>query len=475
MSKSVGKNYLYNVIYEILIILIPLITSPYLTRTLGAENLGIYTYTYTIVSYFVLFARLGIVNHGSREIAKQTTREGKSRIFSNLFSLQLIISLIVLAAYLVYVLAIGVDYPMIALIQTLFLLSAMIDINWAFWGVEEFKLSITRNIIVKLLSTGLIFVFVKEPGDIVAYVLISGCCNFAGQAVMLTKVKRYFTFVRPEKKQMLENLTPLLVLFVPTVAVSLYKMMDKIMLGELCNKADVAYYEYAAMFVNIPLGFITSLGTVMMPRISKLAGEGNKEKGLEYTATSMIFVVALSTAMAFGLSAIAPTFVPWYLGADFKASVDLLIGLSVTLVFLSWANVIRTQFLIPYKKDKEYIVSLIAGAIINLTINFILIPKIGAAGAVLGTIAAEFAVCLLQTLFVRKDLDIRDYLRRCSGFVPIGIIMYLCVSLLRATPLNSIALIILQVLTGVVVYVVLSYIYLAYILRLPVVRKLIKR
>lgn len=474
MSKSVGKNYLYNVIYEILIILIPLITSPYLTRTLGAENLGIYTYTYTIVSYFVLFARLGIVNHGSRELANQTTCEQKSNVFSNLFSVQVIISCLVIVAYLVYVLAIGVEYTTIALIHLLYLFSAVIDINWAFWGLEEFRVTVTRNIVIKLISTVLIFVLVRDPKDLSVYVLISSGCNFLGQAIMWTQIGKYFKFIKPRTEQMLCHIKPLLILFIPTVAVSLYKMMDKIMLGELCNKAEVAYYEYAAMFVNIPLGFITSLGTVMMPRISKLAGEGNKEKGLEYTATSMLFVVALSTAMAFGLSAIAPTFIPWYLGADFEASVNLLIGLSVTLVFLSWANVIRTQFLIPYKKDMQFIISLLAGAVVNLTINFALIGKIGATGAVLGTIAAEFAVCLLQTIFSRKDLEIRKYLRECSGFLIIGAIMYVAVVLLRMTPLNPALLLIVQILTGIVTFVVLSLVYLVYILKLPIILELKK-
>lgn len=475
MSKSIKNNYLYNVVYEILIILLPLITSPYLTRTLGAENLGIYTYTYTIVSYFVLFAKLGIVNHGSRELANQTSQEGRSRVFVNLFSVQFLVSIFVIVVYLIYVLFISVEFRTIALIQLLFLLATAIDINWAFFGLEEFKVTVTRNIAIKILNTVLIFALVNNPGDLNTYVIISSVCNFIGQAVMWTQVKKHFVFIKPDISQMISNLKPLLLLFIPTIAVSVYKMMDKIMLGEMCSKAEVAYYEYASMFVNIPLGFITSLGTVMMPRISKLAGEGEKKKSLEYTSLSMIFVMALSVAMAFGLSAIAPDFIPWYLGKDFDASVDLLIGLSVTLVFLAWANVIRTQFLIPYKKDKPYIISLLAGAFVNLGFNVCLIGRIGAMGAVIGTIAAEFVVCLLQTIFASKELEFIRYLRESAGFFVIGLVMYLCVRSLRFTSLSGLALVICEVLSGVLVYSVCSFVYLYYVLKLPVVHNIVHR
>lgn len=472
MAKSVSKNYFYNVIYEVLVIVIPLITSPYLTRTLGAEKLGIYTYTYTIVSYFVLFARLGIVNHGSREIAKCKSPDERNKVFSTIFSIQAVITLVVIATYIFYITFFNVEYKFIATVQIMYLVAAFLDVNWALFGLEEFKLTVTRNIVIKILNTVLIFVLVRSEGDLLIYVLISACSNLIGQIVIWSYIKKYFRIVKPEKVDVHNNLKPIFVLFIPTIAVSLYKMMDKVMLGSMCLKEEVAYYEYATMFINLPLGFITSLGTVMMPRISKLVSEGNNKKSLEYTSISMIFVICLSTAMAFGLAGIAPTFIPWYLGEDFSDSVQLLIGLCVTLLFISWANVIRTQYLIPYKKDNEYIISLLAAAVINLIINYTLIPIYKGMGAVIGTIAAEFIVAFLQTIFSRKNLPIKDYLKKGIPFIFFGLLMFVVVRLIGRSNLYGVVLVCIQVIVGAVLYLSLSLIYSNFALHIPIFKML---
>ena len=465
MSKSLKENYLYNIMYEVLIIMIPLITSPYLSRTFGADQIGIYTYSYTIVSYFVLFARLGIVNHGSREIAKAKNKEGKSAIFFSLFTVQLFITILIIVLYAVYLTSFIVEYRTIAAIQVLYLLSAGVDINWFFFGIEEFKITVNRNIVIKVFNTCMIFIVVKGPEDLVTYVAILAVSNFFGQLAVWTKLKNFVIWKKPDKQQVISHIKPLLILFIPTIAVSLYKMMDKIMIGNICPMAEVAYYEYATMFINLPLGFITSLGTVMMPRIASLVERGDHTKSKQYTSISMVFVMALSIAMAFGLAAIAPTFIPIYLGEEFAPSSKLLTGLAVTVVFLSWANVIRTQFLIPYKRDKEFIISLLCGATVNLAINFALIRIYGAWGAVIGTIVAEFVVCLLQTIFSRKELEIGKYLRDSSGFLVIGATMFIVVKCISYTNIEGMGLVILQIFSGIIIYTVLSALYVFFFLK----------
>lgn len=472
--SSVKKNYIYNVVYEVLIILIPLVTSPYISRVLGAEQVGVYTYCYSIVSYFVLFARLGIVNHGSRSIAGARNEEEKNRIFSNTLVIQIILSVLMILLYVVYFSIFDLEYHAMSIIMLTYLVAAGVDVNWFFFGIEKFKITVTRNIIIKLISTVLLFLLVKEPGDLWKYGLILGFSQLVGQIAVWPYLRKNVRFVKPELKEMKLQFVAIFILFIPQIAVSLYKMMDKIMIGSFCNKSQLGYYEYASLIVNLPLGFITSLGTVMLPRISSLIKRGNSKKTLEYTHYSLLFAVALSTAFAFGLSAVAPTFVPFYFGEEFAPASKLLMGLSVTLIFLAWANVVRTQYLIPLKKDKEYIISLFAGAGANIVINAILIPKFYAWGAVVGTIVAEITVCLLQTYMSKNYLPIATYIKECVGFVVIGATMFGCVRVVALIHCSNLISLMLQISVGVIIYSFLTTVYVQNIINIPIL-KLFKR
>lgn len=465
--NSIKKNYIYNVIYQVLLIVIPIITSPYVSRVLGAEQIGVYTYCYTIVSYFVLFAQLGIVNHGSRSIATAKNQEDRNIIFSNIVSVQIILALLVLALYLIYLKVFNIEYHLMSIIMLLYLIAALFDVNWFFFGVEQFKITVTRNVLIKLVSTVLLFVFIKDANDVWKYGLLLGLSQAIGQVAIWPYLKKYVRFVKPQFHLMKRQIASMAVLFIPQIAVSLYKLMDKIMIGEFCTKSQLGYYEYASMVVNLPLGFITSLGTVMLPRIASLMSEGDNQKTIEYTHYSILFAVAMSTAFAFGLSAIAPTFIPFYFGKEFAPAAKLLVGLSVTLVFLAWANVVRTQYLIPSKKDREYIISLFSGAGANIVLNVLLIPKFNAWGAVIGTIVAEVIVCVIQTYMSRQYIPVTKYLRECVGFVFIGIVMFCCVRIIAMINMGSVATISLQVLVGGMIFLVLTFFYVEKVLMIP--------
>lgn len=468
--NSIKKNYIYNAIYEILVIVIPLITSPYISRVLGAEGIGVYTYQFTIVSYFLLFARLGIQNYGTRSIASAKDEEEKGKVFINTITLQAILAVIVIVAYLFFVFLFGdKQRKTLAIIMATYLISSVFDINWFFFGLEEFKIPVIRNIILKLLSTICIFVFIQNENDLFKYAIILAMCNLVGQIAIWPKIKGRVKIRKPDFKCMKIILVSISILFVPQIAVSLYKMMDKIMVGAMCYKTELAYYEYASMIVGLPLGFITSLGTVMLPRTSALLKDGKSEKSLEYMRLSMLFSVGLSLAFAFGISGVAPKFIPLYFGKEFAPTSQLLIGLSTTLVFISWANVVRTQYLIPKKMDKEYIISLFCGAAVNILINFILIPYFKAWGAVIGTIVAEITVCFVQTYIVRKSIPLSKLLKENLVFILIGLVMYIVVNGIAKLDISSDLLtVVLQVLFGAIVYISISYVYVSKILKINI-------
>lgn len=458
--KKVKINFLYNIVYQLLVLIIPLITAPYLSRVIGASGVGIYSYTYSIVYYFILLVLLGVNNYGNRSIAKVRNNKDKlSKTFCSIYLFQLIMGIIMLFFYIMYVTLISNNYTSIAWIETLFIISAMIDINWFYFGLEEFKVTITRNMCIKVLSVILILIFVKAKGDLWKYTLIMSSTTLISQLILWSFICKKINFVKVSKHDILKHIKPNLILFIPVVAVSLYKIMDKIMLGSMSSVIEVGYYENAEKIISVPLTFITSLGTVMLPRISNILANGNIDKVNKYINKSISFVMFLSFAMCFGLIAVGYNFAPIYFGESFQKTGILIMLLSVTLPFLSFANVLRTQYLIPNENDKVYIVSVSLGALINLIMNFIFIPRYYSIGACIGTIAAEFAVMFYQAMAVRKELDIKKYIKNIIPFFIKSLIMFIVVYSFNYINMNNFIRIVIQVLIGSLIYFALNYKY----------------
>ena len=451
--SSIRQNFLYNAAYQLLLILLPLITTPYISRVLGADRIGVYTYTYTIANYFMLAAMLGVKNYGNRSIAAVRDHPDQLRkVFWEIYGLQFLCSSLALAAYLGFIVLFETENRMIFLLQGIYVFSGMMDISWLFFGLEKFRITVTRNIAVKLLSLGCIFLLVRRADDLWIYTLIMALGLFLSQAYLWRYVCRYAPWQRPGLKAMASHLAPELVLFVPVIAVSLYKMMDKIMLGQMSDFSQVGFYESAEKIINIPMGVITALGTVMLPRMAHLAAKSQTAESKRYIRNSMLFAAFMASGMTFGIAGVARDFVPLFLGDAFLPSIRLLQALTPTILFIAWANVIRTQYLIPNHRDRSYIISVLLGAAVNLAINALLIPRMAAMGAVIGTVCAEAAVCICQTLMVRRELEIRRYLEDTLPFLLLGLGMYALVQLIRPVLPGGVITVAVQIALGAAFY-----------------------
>lgn len=461
-KNNVKINFAYNSIYQILLMITPLITSPYVSRTLGSEGIGVYTYTYSIANCFALVGMLGVTNYGNRTIAAvQQEREKRSKHFWNILTLQVITTLIVLVFYLIYVFKIcPVEYKAVSCIQILTVLCSLCDINWYFFGVEKFKLTVTRNIIIKILNIVLIFWLVHNKNDTVIYTLIITSSLFLSNLSVWPFLKKEVDFVKPDLGEVKSHLKEMVVLFIPVIAITLYKRMDKIMLGSLTTMSQTGFYENAEKIISIPNSLIAALGTVMLPRISNLLANGERDSVNKYIMQSMEFVCFMACALMFGIAGIAPEFAPWFLGEEFTDVGRLIIAISPTILFISWANVIRTQYLIPLHYDKVYIISVWFGAVINLIINMLLIPNWGAMGAIIGTVIAEAVVMIYQTLRVRNELPIRRYIKNSICYIVAGIIMFILVRVVGACSSGGLKTILLEIFVGVIVYLSISFLYL---------------
>ena len=458
---SIKKNFSYNIVYQLLILIIPLITAPYISRVIGAEGVGVYSYTYSIANYFIIFAMLGINNYGNRSIAKaKGDKENLSKTFSSIYTLQLIMSSLVILVYSLYVLFFEkIEYKVYAWIQLIVVSSSIFDINWLFFGLEKFKLTVTRNIIVKLISVGLIFGFVRTKDDLALYILILAISILISQMLLWLFVRKNVKLQKVSWKDIKIHIKPILVLFVPVIAISIYNIMDKIMLGRITNATQLGLYENSERIINVPISIIAALGTVMMPRISNLLSYKNEEVAKKYIEKSMSFIMFIAIPITLGIMTISENFAPIFYGEEFVESGYLIKILAITILFKAWANVIRTQYLLPNEKDTFYLISVLVGAIVNFAINCILIPRLEALGAIIGTIIAEFVVAIIQTYAVRKELTVKRYMKLSIPFIIKGIIMFVLINLISILIENRYILILTQIVVGGLVYLILNYKY----------------
>lgn len=457
---EVKKNFLYNIVYQILILIIPIVTVPYVSRVLGSTGIGIYSYTYSIVYYFMMFAMLGLNNYGNRSIAKvRDNKEKLSRTFKEIYRMQIITSITMIILYFLYLDIFDVKYKEIALIQSIYVISCLFDINWFFFGIEKFKLTVTRNTIIKFLSLISIFLLVKDKNDIWIYTLIASGSLLLSQLFLWPFIKKYVNNVEVKFKDVIKHFKPCLKLFLPVIAVAIYKVMDKTMIGWFSDVSEVGFYENAEKIINVPNAIIAALGTVMLPRMSNLYAKNRDEESKKVIDKSIKLMMFLAFAMTFGLICISKNFSLIFFGQGFEKSGIIIILLSITILFLSWGNVLRTQYLIPKEYDKIYIESAFLGAIVNLIFNLIFIPKYASIGACIGTIFAELSVMLYQTISIKNELPIKKYIKDIIPFFIKSIIMFIVIYPFDFINLNNILIIIIQVVLACIVYYLLNYKY----------------
>lgn len=457
--SSIKKNYTYQVLYEVLAIILPIFTAPYITRTLGADSLGVYTYAVSIVNIFLSISRLGVVTHGSRAIASCShDREERSKTFWSIYVVQAIFALTVTVVYLLYVLIFILQDRLIYLILIIMVASHALDISWLYMGMENFKKTAIRNTVVKIISLALIFLLVRSRSDLWIYTLIMSGCIVLGHVTLWKDFKKQCDWYKPTFPTMVQQLKPLLVLFVPTIAVTIYTIISKIILGAISGTTEVAFYEYTSTIVSIPLGFITSFGAVLLPRLSNMIAADAKENEKQVVVgQSLVFIIFLSSAMSFGLIAVAEELIPIYYGDEFLSCITLLVVMATKLPFMAWANIVRSTCLIPNKKDKQYIVTLFGGAVISVIANLVLIPAWGSVGAVVASVCAEAVVCLLQTFFVRKNIPLFRTFIKCVPFIVFGGIMLVCVRQV-ANVFDHITILglFIEICVGALLYLILS-------------------
>ena len=455
-KKSIAKNYIYNLIYQILVLILPLITTPYLSRVLGAENIGIYSYTLSIATYFILFGSLGVAMYGQREIAYlQDDTYKRSKAFFEILLMRFItlgISLFIF--YITF--ALDGQYALYYKILILEILANSLDISWFFQGLEEFKKTVVRNTIIKLICTISIFLFVKNSNDLIIYFIIYVLSNFIGNLSLWFYLPQFIKKINISDLNIFKHIKPTILLFIPQIAIQIYTVLDKTMIGVLLkDMTEVGNYEQSQKIIKVALTVVTSLGTVVSPRIANTIANHQNDKIEDYLKNSFNFVWFLGIPIMFGVMAISYEFVPWFLGEGFEKSKLLLIVGAPLIIAIGLNNVSGIQYLIQSKQQNLFTKSVIAGAIFNFVTNLILIPIFKSVGAIITSVCAESLILIVQLVYIRKQINLKIVLNNCLKYVMSGLIMLIAVSLLGIYMQANIMTTFLQVVVGMIIYFVL--------------------
>lgn len=453
-KKSVVKNYIYNLSYQVLILILPLVTTPYISRVLGAENIGIYSYTLSISAFFILFGSLGVALYGKREIAyKQKDKKKYSIVFWEIVLLRIVTMSISLIIFY-FAFANRGDYMVYYRILILEIIANFLDISWFFQGLEEFKKTVVRNMVVKLISVACIFTFVKTREDLKLYFIIYVLSILIGNISLWLYLPKYLEKVKIRELHIGKHLKQTLTLFLPQIAVEVYTLLDRTMIGIIItDKSEVGFYDQGQKIIKMLLTIITALGTVMLPRIAYTYARGNKKKILKYMRKSFNLVYFLSFPMIFGIISISGEFVPKFFGQGYDRVALIMNVISPIIFFIGMSNVIGTQYLLPTKRQKEYTISVVCGAIVNFILNFVLISKYGAIGASIGTVVAEFTVTSVQIFFVRKDFKLRNLFVLARNYVIASLIMFIVCLIIQNIVRKPYLSMTLQFVFGGIVYI----------------------
>lgn len=460
MGRSIKQNFIYSASYQILNIAVPLITTPILSRTIGAQGNGIFSYTQSIANYFVLFAQLGITNYGVREIAKcGSDRYLRSRVFADLFAMNLFWGCLIVAAYLGYCFSFGFSYMPISLIWLCWVGGSVFDVTWLLNGCEEFKVPMIRNACTRLAGMMAIVLFVRTDADVWIYVSAIAIPFLLNALLIWPFVPSYVDFCAPSFDGAISHLVPNIILFIPVVAVSLYTLLDKVMLGALGGMTQAGLYDYAEKISKMPLAVVTALGAVVLPRMTEELASGRHAEAKSLVSTTMWFMECVSIALCFGIIAVAKEFTLFFFGNGYGECAPLMSILSIIIPLISATNVIGVQFLVPSGRDRQYTISVICGAIVNIAINILFIAKFGAVAAAIATVLAELTVLALQIYMVHDELDIFHTFLSVIPFVVFGVAMFLVVRVASAVlggGLPSAVCLTIEVLTGMAVYLFLA-------------------
>lgn len=433
---SIKRNFGYNILLNLSRVIFPLITAPYIARVLEPNGVGLFNFASTYANYFALFAVLGIPTYGIREISKNRNDTiYLTSLVSELMSISFFSTLIVSSLFIgsLFVIPQLTESKILFVVAGITLYFAPIRIDWYYSGLERFGYITSRTLIIKILSIITLFVFVKSKNDLLIYMFIYVLGTVGGDIwnfIILLKdgIKPKIKF-RGLKK----HIAPLFILFASTITISIYTILDTIMLGFMTSYEQVGYYNSATHISKATLAIVTSLSAVAIPRVALYMKENNIKAVNELMSKSISIVSFLAFPLTIGISCISFVFVPLFFGEAFLGAILPLMIMSGVIVAIGFNNLTGVQILIGMGFDKLFLKSVLSGTFLNFSLNIIIIPWLGASGAAISSVLAETLILYVTYHYVIKKTNVRfsgaasDIIKSIIGsvfFIPISYTFY---------------------------------------------------
>lgn len=473
-TVSLKKNIFLNTLYQILIVIAPLLTAPYISRILENDGVGVYSYTTSLVTYFTMFAALGTVSYGTRMIAMHRDDKNQySKLFWEIELLTVITSILMLSIWIVLS-CVYAEYRVLLFILSFHILATCFDISWLYAGLEKYKYTVSVNAFFKILSIVFIFVFVKNKNDTWLFILINSSALFLGNLSMWIFLPKTVSRSRVKFNTLKCHFKETMVYFIPTIATTIYTVLDKTLIGLLIpgeitivengnevvkkiSEIENGYYEQATKILNIIKAVcFVSINGVMSSRASYLYGKDDESKVKEHLFNTMDITMLLSIGAAFGIACVASVFVPIFFGNGYDKTILLLKVMAVIVPIICMSNTLGSIYYTPSGRRKQSSIYLIIGSLVNLILNIPLIIFYKSVGAAIASIIAELVISFLYILRCNRMLQFKDLIRILWKKILSGLIMGGTIVLLNhyLANLNSYLLLLIEILLGIVIYFV---------------------
>jgi O-antigen/teichoic acid export membrane protein len=443
----------------------PVIATPYVSRILGVENIGIVNFAVTYASYFALFAALGIPKYGIREIAKYNNGnpEKRHQVFSELFTINILSTVVFSAVYLLTVFSVPALYQerTFLLITGISVFSAPLNLDWFFSGREKFKLVMIRSLLAKIISLGGLFIFVHTREDIIPYLILTVAANLSSQLWNFGYMLKKEVKLRFRQLQIKKHLQAVFILFASNIAISIYTMLSTLLLGFLSDYTQVGYYTSAIKVSNIILPVVTSMAPVMIARINTIRAEkGSQEQILQLLNNSFGYMMMLAVPATIGLMSVAPRFVPLFFGAEFISATVSMQLLSLLIIIIGLSNLFGIQVLVALGHEKKLLISVLLGTVSNFCLNLLLIGPYGSLGASVASVIAEISVTVATIVFALKVIPVRINIKSIYQPVVAALpIIPVSLGCNRIFEHNLSCLLVTVVISGILYSIIMSYIF----------------
>ncbi|PQD41348.1 oligosaccharide flippase family protein [Enterococcus durans] len=421
MRKTI-KDIFYNAIYQVFLIVLPLITIPILSRRIGSDGLGIYGYVFSIAQFLMTVIAVGMNPFRIRNIAK--SRESKKALsiqFWNIYFIQFLLGLVISIIYVFYILWFDIQYKNLYLIQLLFIIGLTLDISWFFQGIEEFSKVVIRNTLIKIISVFLIIVFVTTKEDLWMYVFITSITNLLGSLVFWINIRQKVFKPSIDSSILKQLWKPAFIILIPQLFMQVYTTLDKTVVGYFVDPTELSYYDQSQKIARIILAVLSSVTIVMLPKVSKAQVDGKKDLIIEYTKKTFDYTFIIALCLFSIVFVNTKEFIPWFFGKNFTPMTINMLLSCFLIIFSPIGGVFANQFTIAIEKDKAYAYPMLIGAIVSVIGNILLVPSSGVVGASIVLVVVEFLVLFFRVFFIRKEIKI-------SYFIDKNIVIFLFIS-----------------------------------------------